>query len=492
MTVTRKIKDFFKRHGIFGFLVLTLFILFTLSFISERTPLNAGAGYDGAFYYSVAQNFSTDFWTTGYDSFRIFRIFPFFLINLVFSLLGIEATHANLMHSMYVLHFANLAIQIVFFAKLMQLNAWKKATKAIIFACFFFNYFVLKNCGYEPFQTDAFANTIFLVSYYYLLREKFGRAISISFLGLLTWPTITYTIWLLYIFKDPFPQEALRFRIHTGKAIAIAFPLMSIGAVATLYLLHKQPLLESMLFMQASFPLLITGAIAWGAFLYFALRNCDYQFHTPLAYLREFIRQSLWKRVFIVALPFAAITLFLKAHTNDEFYFNEVAFILQTLLRPLKFPLVTPAAHICYFGILPLLALIYFCDLARDVFNRSAGYALAFLAFLFFATDSEARHVIPLLPMILVPLGSVLDKANLGAKAVAVLITLQIILSHFYIPINVEGTAEALATNDYYGVAQRYFMNFGPWMSPQFYLMWLSIAVISGILVYLLVRNRKN
>ena len=492
MTVTRKIKDFFKRHGIFGFLVLTLFILFTLSFISERTPLNDGAGYDGAFYYSVAQNFSTDFWTTGYDSFRIFRIFPFFLINLVFSLLGIEATHANLMHSMYVLHFANLAIQIVFFAKLMQLNAWKKATKAIIFACFFFNYFVLKNCGYEPFQTDAFANTIFLVSYYYLLSEKFGRAISISFLGLLTWPTITYTIWLLYIFKDPFPQDAPRLRIHTGKAIAIAFPLMSIGAVATLYLLHKQPLLESMLFMQASFPFLITGAIAWGTFLYFALRSCDLQFHSPSTYLREFIRQSLWKRIIILALPFAAITLFLKAHTNDEFYFNEVAFILQTLLRPLKFPLVTPAAHICYFGILPLLALIYFRDLARDIFNRSAGYALAFLAFLFFATDSEARHVIPLLPMILIPLGSVLDKANLGAKAVAVLITLQIILSHFYIPINVEGTAEALATNDYYGVAQRYFMNFGPWMSPQFYLMWLSIAVISGILVYLLVRNRKN
>ena len=492
MSSTPKIKEFFKRHGIFGFLVLTLFILFTLSFISERTPLNDGAGYDGAFYYSVAQNFSTDFWTTGYDSFRIFRIFPFFLINLVFSLLGIEATHANLMHSMYVLHFANLAIQIVFFAKLMQQSTWKKATKAIIFACFFFNYFVLKNCGYEPFQTDAFAITIFLVSYYYLLREKFGRAISISFLGLLTWPTITYTIWLLYIFKDAFPQDVPRFRIHTGKAIAIAFPLMSIGAVATLYLLHKQPLLESMLFMQASLPLLITGAIAWGTFLYFALRNCDYRFHTPLAYFREFVRQTLWKRVIIVALPFAAIILFLKAHTNDEFYFNEVAFILQTLLRPLKFPLVTPAAHICYFGILPLLALIYFRDLARDIFNRSAGYALAFLAFLFFATDSEARHVIPLLPMILVPLGSVLDKANLGAKAVAALITLQIILSHFYIPINVEGTAEALATNDYYGVAQRYFMNFGPWMSPQFYLMWLSIAVISGILVYLLVRNRKN
>ena len=492
MTTAPKIKEFFKRHGVFGLLTLTLLLLFTLSFTGERTPLNDGAGYDGAFYYSVAQNFSTDFWTTGYDSFRIFRIFPFFLINLFFSLFNIEATHANLMHSMYVLHFANLAIQLVFFFKLIKLCAWKKATSAIIFACFFFNYFVLKNCGYEPFQTDAFAVTIFLVSFYYLQCGKFTRSLLVSFLGIPTWPTIAYTIWLLYFFKDPFPQTAKRLNVHTGKAIAIAFPLMSIGAVATLYLLHKQPLLESMLFMQASLPLLITGAIAWGAFLYFALRNCDYRFHTPLAYFREFVRQSLWKRVVIVALPFAAITLFLKAHTNDEFYFNEVAFILQTLLRPLKYPLVTPAAHVCYFGILPLLALIYFRDLAKDVFNRSAGYALAFIAFLFFATDSEARHVIPLLPMILVPLGSVLDKTNLGAKSASTLIAFQIILSHFYIYINVDGTAEALATNDYYGVAQRYFMNFGPWMSSLSYITWLSIAVISGILVYSLARNRKN
>lgn len=492
MTTAPKIKEFFKRHGVFGLLTLTLLFLFTLSFTGERTPLNDGAGYDGAFYYSVAQNFSTDFWTTGYDSFRIFRIFPFFLINLFFSLFNIEATHANLMLSIYVLHFANLAIQLVFFFKLIKLCAWKKATSAIIFACFFFNYFVLKNCGYEPFQTDAFAITIFLVSFYYLQCGKFTRSILVSFLGIPTWPTIAYTIWLLYFFKDPFPQTARRLNVHTGKAVAIAFPLMSVGAVATLYLLHKQPLLESMLFREASVPLLLASAIAWGAFLYFALRCCDFHFYSPLTYIREFFSQSIWKKAIIVALPFAAISIFLKAHTNEEFYFNEVAFLLQTLLRPLKYPLVTPAAHVCYFGILPLLALVYFRDFSKNVFDRSAGYALAFIAFLFFATDSEARHIIPLLPMVLVPLGSVLDKANLGAKATTSLIVLQLVLSHFYIPINVEGTAEALATNDYYGVAQRYFMNFGPWMSPLFYIVWLSIAVISGFLVYSIVKKRKN
>ena len=473
-------------------LVVVLLFLFTLSFVGEKIPLNDGAGYDGAFYYNVAQNFSKDFFSAGYDRFRIFRIFPFFLINLFFLLFNIEATHANLMTSMYVLHFLNLAVQLIFFFKLVQLSAWKKTTTALIFGCFFFNYFVLKNCGYEIFQTDAFANTIFLVSFYFLQRQKFLQAISISFLGILTWPTVTYTIWLLYFFKDPFPQEAPRLKFHTGKTLSVAIPLLSAGAVALLYILHKLPLLESMLFIPSSVPLLFTSVVAWGVFLSIIFSHCDYRFHSPLTYIREFVRQSPWKKLAFVAIPFVAVNLYLRAHTNDEFYFSEVAFILQMFLRPLKYPLITPVAHVCYFGILPLLVVFFFRDFSKEIFNRSPGYALAFLAFLFFAIDSEARHVIPLLPLILVPLGCVLDKAKLSAKAVVALLATQILLSHFFVPINVAGIGDSFENNDYYGLAQLYYMNFGPWMSFEFYIVWALIVIIAAALVRFIIKKRKN
>lgn len=472
--------------------MVVLFFLFTLSFVGETIPLNDGAGYDGAFYYNVAQNFSTDFFSVGYDRFRIFRIFPFFLINLFLSLLGIESSHANLMTSMYVLHFLNLAIQLIFFFKLVQIYAWKKTTAALIFGCYFFNYFVLKNCGYEIFQTDAFANTIFLVSFYFLQRQKFLQAISISFLGILTWPTVTYTIWLLYFFKDPFPQDAPRLKLHTGKTLSVALPLLSVGAVALLYVLHKQPLLESMLFIPASASLLFVGAVAWCFFLYVVLHGCDYHFHSPFTYIREFVRQSPWKKLAFVAIPFVVVSLYLRAHTNDEFYFSEVAFILQMFLRPLKYPLITPVAHICYFGILPLLVVFLFRNFSKEIFNCSPGYALAFLAFLFFAIDSEARHVIPLLPLILVPLGCVIDKMNLSVKAVASLLVLQLLLSHFYVPINVAGIEDAFENNDYYGVAQLYYMNFGPWMSFEFYIIWAFIVIIAALLVRFIIKRSKN
>ena len=71
MSVIHKICKLIKMQGASEFLVFVLLFLFTLSFAGEKTPLNNGIGYDGTFYYQVAQNFTTDFWTTGYDQFRI-------------------------------------------------------------------------------------------------------------------------------------------------------------------------------------------------------------------------------------------------------------------------------------------------------------------------------------------------------------------------------------------------------------------------------------
>ena len=132
-----------------------------------------------------------------------------------------------------------------------------------------------------------------------------------------------------------------------------------------------------------------------------------------------------------------------------------------------------------------------FPDFSNNSFHRSPGYALAFLAFIFFAIDSEARHVIPLLPLIFVPLGDALDKTNLNAKTVAALLALQIALSHFYILLNVEGFADSLVKNDYYGISQRYFMNLGPWMSFRSLAIWTGISIVTGFLVYQIVQKRK-
>ena len=97
-------------RGATALLVFLLFALFAFSFYAELIPVNDGAGFDGAFYREVFRNFSTDFFTSGYDSFRIQRIFPFCLLNVVYGLAGIPLDNAHMIAGMYVLHFVNLAL----------------------------------------------------------------------------------------------------------------------------------------------------------------------------------------------------------------------------------------------------------------------------------------------------------------------------------------------------------------------------------------------
>ena len=384
---------------------------------------------------------------------------------------------------MGVLHIFNLILQVVFFFKLAILRNWKKSTTAILFSIFFFNYYVLKNCGYELFQTDAFAITIALVSYYLLLRDKFALSFAVSLLGLFTWPTITTINLLLILFRQnlqPIPEEnrlgKILYRI-TPAAYAVA----ATGIITLLIVLHKQDALVQFLQVDLSAGLLILSLVTAIGLLWVLCKKGSFPFfYSPAQFYFIF---SL-KTAVLLILPIIAIKVFLGFHTNEEVFFNGRVFLFQTLIRPLKYPAITIAGHVAYLGILLPLILLQFRRFSKDFVSISPGHALAFLGFLFLAIDSEARHIVTFLPIILIPLGSVLDSLDLAPRKAAILVILQLILSHFYIPINVEGLAQSLTDLNFTSdAAQRFFMSFGPWMTFKSYLLWIlaSFAVFTTI-----------
>ena len=99
-----------KTKHLFIFLIFLVVSLFTGSLLLEQIPYHNGAGFDGSFYREVARDFHSVFNNEGYDSFRIQRIFPFFLINYAFSFLSIEANDQNLLYGIAFLHYINLFI----------------------------------------------------------------------------------------------------------------------------------------------------------------------------------------------------------------------------------------------------------------------------------------------------------------------------------------------------------------------------------------------
>ncbi len=476
-------------RGATALLVFLLFALFAFSFYAELIPVNDGAGFDGAFYREVFRNFSTDFFTSGYDSFRIQRIFPFCLLNVVYGLAGIPLDNAHMIAGMYVLHFVNLALQLLFFFKLAKLQGWNPVTKVILFALFFFNFATLKNCGYVPFQTDAFAVTIALASYYMFLRGKSAIALAMSLLGLVTWPTLTYVMALLILFPQRTDKTAFEpsytgfsgtIRAKFFRLLPFAYVIPAIGMISLSYTLHKLTTLHNLLLADHSLAHITLSLIAFVALGWFIAAH---QKVPGLPYSAKDFSRSFSPRAFIaVSLCIATITLFLRLHTNDVFFFDCKTFLLQVFARPLKYPLITFVGHFVYWGLLPVLLIIFAKDFVKNFTEKSPGHALALLFFLFLSIDSESRHIAPFLPILLVFLGSALDKANLAPKAAIFTVVTQLVLSHFYITINVDGFAESLEQGNFFSpVAQRFFMNYGPWMTGISYFYWIAINFVTII-----------
>ncbi len=474
---------------IYGLLSAILLALFALSVCGETIPVNEGAGFDGEFYREVFRNFSADFFATGYDSFRIQRIFPFCLMNVVYNLAGIPLDNAHMMAGMYVLHFVNLALQLLLFFKLARLQGWKPATTVVLFSLFFFNYATLKNCGYIPFQTDAFAVTVALASYYAILKGREASGFALSLLGLVTWPTLTYVMTLLLLFPlrlgvsksagalpELFEKPVPKFFL----VLPFVYGLAAGTLVILFHVMHKQEILDNLLMGNFGTGHIIFCLIAFSgcAWVIALLRKVP-----GIPYSAVDFARSFRPRVFIdIVLCIAAVSLLLRMHTNNDYFFDGKVFLLQVLIRPLKYPLVTLAGHVVYWGALPAFLVLFARDFVKVSTARSPGHTLVLLAFLFFALDSESRHIAPFLPLLLVPLGHALDKADPAPKFAIFTVILQLVLSHFYIPINVDGFSESLEAGKFLTPeAQRHFMNYGPWMTGSSYRDWIAVAIAALI-----------
>ena len=472
---------------VYGLLSAILLILFALSVFGETIPVNGGAGYDGEFYREVFRGFSTDFFSTGYDAFRIQRIFPFCLMNAVYSLTGIPLDNAHMINGMYTLLFLNLAFQLWLFFRLAKFQGFKPATTVILFALFFFNFPVLKNCGYEPFQTDPFAMTIALGSYLLLLKGKPAVAFAVSLLGLVTWPTVTYAMALLVLFPKregnrlpPLPGILGRPVPRLFQFLPLAYGLAAMALVVLFYALHKQVNLEALLLSGAS-PKNIAIGLGMFVLITWLLAVCLKVESIPYS-VSSFLRALRPKPLLGVLAGILAVSAVLHLHTNDEFFFDGKIFFLQVLIRPLKYPLVTFAGHAVCWGALFAVIIVLAKDFVKDFVERSPGHALVLLAFLFFALDSESRHIATFVPLLLPALGATLDKLDLTPKAAAYIVVVQLLLSHFYIPINVDGLAENLEALQFSTPeAQRYCMNYGPWMTVASYRSWLAVALATGL-----------
>lgn len=445
--------------------------------------MNDGTGFDGEFYRRVMENFSEDFFSSGYDAFRVQRIFPFFVLHYAFESLHVSPMHANLMHALLALHLGNLLLQILFFFKLSKILHWKNSTLMVLLACFFFCFPTLKGCGYEPFQTDAFAVTLSLVSFVLFLFGKTFLSLAVGFLGIVTWPTVTLQAILLICFDKPLPSS------HSSKfSFAKHFPPVY-GCLAVLSILlvevtHHGGVLQNLMMRDSNFVLTGFSLLAIVVFLRALLGFAPECGKLSFANLVGAFTSCRCKVLLFSIFVWMAVKFYLSLHTNEEVFSSNSLFALQILWRPLKYPLIPVVGHVAFFGIFPVLVLLLFRQFSEEFISRSAGFAMLFLGFLVLSLDSESRHLASFVPVLLLPLGKALNRLDLKPARAFSLVFLQLALSHFYLPINTGLLPGQLQSGNFnLPESQRYFMNFGAYMNLESYLIWMAVSALSFVAV---------
>jgi len=158
-------------------------------------------------------------------------------------------------------------------------------------------------------------------------------------------------------------------------------------------------------------------------------------------------------------------------------------FLTNILHQAITNPAVFLVAHSNYFGVGVLFIFIFYKSFVKKVISLGTGYAILILFYSYIMIGSESRQFINILPFLILPVMLLLKEFALSKLQVISVITMSIVTSKWWYPINQLG-----GIDQYYFQfpSQHYFMNQGPWLATPMYLVQLlSILVLCAVLYFL-------
>ena len=212
---------------------------------------------------------------------------------------------------------------------------------------------------------------------------------------------------------------------------------------------------------------MILSLIALSIYIYRTIKI----FHFDIIYtIRDFFRQTGFSNFILLIAIYSSVYIIIHLLAKGESNFDLQALIVQTSLRAIAKPIVFLEAHFIYFG--PIALFIIF-------------------SLIILSLNSESRYMITLLPFVSFPICLILEKYNLKKSAGWLFAFASIIISRFWLTINVPSIEqEFIAENFLEFPAQRYFMNSGSWQNWTTYFIFMTITIIYAFLIWYGYRHR--
>ncbi|PSL01270.1 hypothetical protein [Cecembia rubra] len=462
-------------------LLITLFFIIVLFQIpGEKVPVNEGTYGHGLFFRQVAIEFVDVIDKDSYNIWQLQHIFPFALVHMVYVIFGLELEPESLLSGMVILNFIFLGLAVFWFFRIMKKLHFEGAMEALAFVLLFFNFFLLKEVWYNPFSTDMAAFCLGLAQVNYFIRYEKNKLFLSSFVGAFVSPFLLPIGLLLMVL----PGDKLVIYEEEKPNSIISFAIVVFFAVLMLVLAYVTGRFEASWLLFLGF---MVSLITLLVFLYWVGRS------SPINWSESWkiIGKKLHKErilIFFGGLFVVSLLLWLLSGSNSNVSLVQLT---QAFVGALfRFPLDFLAGHLMFFGLIIPLSLVFLYRVLKETALLGIGFTLAMVILAVFALHPNSGTIVPFLPLLFLGLMKAIRRYRVLWKDVWKIGILNLILSMFWVRLNVPGLEEAFEKGERGGFpAQRYWMHFGD--AQDLGVMVVVLGIFIGLL-WLLEKGRRR
>ena len=482
MQIMIKLKALLNNQWFFPVLMIYYGIFYIL--FGETYPFNGGLSTDGFVFASFIPDFTK---SRFFDTYYAQRILPSMLVGVFLKLLSINATEQNIYTAFQILNLVSIVVSCYFFKQLLLWFKISLKNQVLAFLLLLFNFGVIKYPFYLPVMTDTFALMLSTALLYFYLKNNIQSIIICTLLLAFTWPMAYYQGLILIAFPIcilPF-SPALKWQKILVYGISILY--ISFLSIYFIFIKNRDMTVDFVMKIDRNLlPLSILSIVL----IYFFFAKLF--LNKTLLNLSLFIEKINYKRLLLSFLVFASVYIIIQMlHPKP----NPTYTTEQTLRDPIVYSLIKPlisiVADTSYFGVIVCLLLIFWSSFCKILYQMGWGLVAALGLNLFlFGITPQSRHLINILPWLIIFLVKAINKYSFSTSFYLVTGLLSLVASKVWLLLNIyEGNAsgnfDKNGSMDF--PDQILWMNIGPWMSEQMYYVQGGVMLLlTGVLFFML------
>ena len=459
---------------------------------------NNGFGYDGKYYGQIAMDFYNLVFNNQLTVYRIQRIFPSFLVNLILTVLNLPKENIFVVKVFQILNILLLICITLIWNKISKIYELDLRYIWLGFVLAIINYSIGEISFYYPVLTDTMAYFLGFCLLYFYLKENLTGKIIVTVIGSFTWASFVYFGLLLILLPLKLNPGIFRGMKDGGKYLkkylAVLLPIPFIAV--SVYQINN--FFTSDKFFEDIYTPVFTNLLYVSAFLNYALLIYFLSVFLPerlsftniIIFIKNILSNIKLSNLLISVLLFGLVFLIQKQLSNSaapESTFSKVFYYLAiySVTKPMAYFVL--AVTCC--GPVFIMLFFFMKYYKPHLKKMGIGVYISFLLTFLMIFSTEPRLTINFFPFLVLLTVLVLRDLRISNKIMFALTVVSLILSKVYFPMY-KVKLENLEYYRYFKFPyQLYFMNSFS-ISKFFYI--AQGIFIAAVTLYLVIVIKKN